>query len=70
MWSYSSCGLINTSGYLDILTPGNSCKHGPLCEERDKGWLKANSPFHDVLVAIVLDKRFINRIPGYSFIEV
>ena len=48
-------------GYTD--SGDKSGKHGPLWEESDKGWLKAGSPVPDALVAIDLDKRFINRIP-------
>ncbi|CAG2231030.1 unnamed protein product [Mytilus edulis] len=42
-----------------------SCKHGPLCAEREKGWLKAGSPAHDAAIGIVMDKRFIKKIPYY-----
>ena len=50
-------------GYTD--SGDNSGKHGPLWEESDKGWLKAGSLVLDASVAIVLDERFINRIPYY-----
>ena len=76
MW----CGIIHhvVNQHQKVLgcsdSGDNSCKHGPLCKERDKDWLKADSPAHGALVAIVLDKRFMNRIPyflncRYSFIE-
>lgn len=46
-------------------TGSNSCQHGPLCEERQKGWLTKGSPAHDALIEIVMNKRLINKIPYY-----
>ncbi|CAC5418394.1 unnamed protein product [Mytilus coruscus] len=65
------CGMIHhvvnehewSMSYTDDGT--YSCKHGPLCEEREKGWLKAGSPAHDAAIGIVMDKRFIKKIPFY-----
>ena len=42
-----------------------SCKHGPLSRDRDKGWLERDSDQHVVLRKIILDKRFLNKIPIY-----
>jgi hypothetical protein len=36
-----------------------------LCEERDKGWLTPGSSAHSALTAIVMDKRFLKKIPYY-----
>ncbi|CAC5387947.1 unnamed protein product [Mytilus coruscus] len=65
------CGMIHhvvnehewSMSYTDDGT--YSCKHGPLCEEREKGWLKAGSQAHDAAIGIVMDKRFIKKIPYY-----
>lgn len=43
----------------------SSCLHGPLTEERDKGWLKPGSPAHVALRDIVRDKRLVKKIPYY-----
>ena len=43
----------------------NSCKHGPLTEEREGGGFEAGSPAHVVLRDIVLDKRLLKKIPYY-----
>ncbi|CAC5421377.1 unnamed protein product [Mytilus coruscus] len=42
-----------------------SCKQGPLCEVKEKGWLKAGSPAHDAAIGIVMDKRFIKKNPYF-----
>ncbi|VDI72140.1 Hypothetical predicted protein [Mytilus galloprovincialis] len=63
------CGMIHhvvnehewSMSYTDDGT--YACKHGPLCAEREKGWLKAGSPAHDAAIGIVMDKRFIKKIP-------
>ncbi|XP_062570141.1 uncharacterized protein LOC134232209 [Saccostrea cucullata] len=47
--------------YSDI----NECNHGPLTEERTKGWLEKDSPAHVALREIVLDKRLQNNVPYY-----
>lgn len=65
------CGMIHhvvnehewSMSYTDDGT--YACKHGPLCAEREKGWLKAGSPAHDAAIGIVMDKRFIKKIPYY-----
>ena len=44
----------------------SSCMHGPLTEEREKGWLEAGSPAHAALRDIVKDKRLLKKIPYYS----
>ena len=46
-------------------TAGNECKHGPLSSEREKGWLTGATPPHDALIKIVMDKRFLRKIPYY-----
>ena len=78
---YRECGvelfimwLIITSGYLDKLTPGTTCVNMVHCVRRETKACWKLTPAHDALVAIVLDKRFKNRIPyflncRYSFIE-
>lgn len=43
----------------------NACQHGPLTEERTKGWLKKNSPAHIALRHVVMDKRRLNQIHYY-----
>ncbi|XP_052694407.1 uncharacterized protein LOC128172674 [Crassostrea angulata] len=43
----------------------SSCLHGPLTEERDKGWLEPGSPAHVALRDIVRDKRLVKKIPYY-----
>ena len=42
-----------------------SCKHGPLSSDQDKGWLERDSDQHVALRKIILDKRFLNKIPYY-----
>ena len=45
---------------------GGECDHAPLNEdERNKPWLKKDSPPHKALTKIILDKRFLNTIPYY-----
>ncbi|KAL3874220.1 hypothetical protein ACJMK2_037265 [Sinanodonta woodiana] len=41
------------------------CQHGPLDSNREKGWLKPNSPAHVALRKLVLDKRFLNQTHHY-----
>ncbi|XP_034334703.2 uncharacterized protein [Magallana gigas] len=43
----------------------SSCLHGPLTEERDKGWLEPGSPASVALRNIVRDKRLVKKIPYY-----
>ncbi|XP_052715271.1 uncharacterized protein LOC128188330 [Crassostrea angulata] len=43
----------------------NACQHGPLTEERTKGWLKKDSPAHIALRHVVMDKRRLNQIHYY-----
>lgn len=43
----------------------NACQHGPLTEERTKGWLEKNSPAHNALRYVVMDKRRLNQIHYY-----
>lgn len=43
----------------------SSCMHGPLTEERDKGWIEPGSPAHVALRDIVCDKRLVKKIPYY-----
>ena len=71
---YRECGvelfimwLIITSGYLDILTPGTNRVNIVHCvrKETKAGWKLSLQSVHDALAVIVLDKRFINRIPYY-----
>lgn len=49
----------------------SSCMHGPLTEEREKGWLEAGSPAHAALRDIVKDKRLLKNaglFVGFFFI--
>lgn len=65
------CGIIHhvvnehewAVSYTD--TGSNTCQHGPLCDDRQKGWLKAGSPTHNSLIEIVMNKRLISKIPYY-----
>ena len=44
---------------------GGECPHEPLGDdEHNKPWLK-ESPAHEALTKIVMDKRFLNTIPYY-----
>lgn len=40
----------------------SSFLHGPLTEERNKGWLEPGSPAHVALRDIVRDKRLVKKI--------
>ena len=42
-----------------------ACKYWPLSSDRDKGWLERDSDQHVALRKIILDKRFLNKIPYY-----
>ena len=45
---------------------GGECPHEPLGDdERNKPWLKKESPADKALTKIVMDKRFLNTIPYY-----
>lgn len=43
----------------------SKCLHGPLTEEREKGWLEAESPAHGALRDIMKDKRLLKKVPYY-----
>ncbi|XP_061167506.1 uncharacterized protein LOC133176400 [Saccostrea echinata] len=43
----------------------SSCSHGPLTEERTKGWMQKGSPAHVALRYIVMDKRRLNQVHYY-----
>nr|XP_022309859.1 uncharacterized protein LOC111115422 isoform X3 [Crassostrea virginica] len=43
----------------------SSCQHGPLTEEREKGWIVAGSPAHNALRDIVCDTRLLKKIPYF-----
>jgi hypothetical protein len=58
--------VINEHKWLLPSSDGSySCKHGPLSSDRDKGWLERDSDQHVALRKIILDKRFLNKIPYY-----
>ena len=40
-----------------------SCKHGPLSSDRDKGMLERESDPHVALRKIILERRFLKKIP-------
>ena len=51
---------------LPYRTGGKSfCQHGPLTEDRKKGWLVAGSPAHNALGDIVCDERLLKKIPYF-----
>ena len=46
---------------------GGRCAHEQLDEEeRKKPWLKKNSPAHDALRKIIMDKRLLNTLKYYT----
>ncbi|XP_071950042.1 uncharacterized protein [Antedon mediterranea] len=47
--------------YSDVGTA--SCSHGPLESERQKGWMTKGHPAHNALRKIVLNNRFLKKIP-------
>lgn len=43
----------------------SKCLHGPLTEDREKGWLEVGSPAYGALRDIVKDKRLLKKVPYY-----
>lgn len=56
---------VNVHSWVLSYSNINECNHGPLTEERTKGWLEKDSPAHVALREIVLDKRLQNNVTYY-----
>jgi hypothetical protein len=58
--------VINEHEWLLLSSDGScSCKHGPLSGDRDKGMLERDSDPHVAWRKIILEKRFLSKIPYY-----
>lgn len=66
MWIGVLHHVVDEHEWIFAYSTSNKCEHGPLSSERDKGWLKKDSPAHCALRDIVLNKRLINNIPHYT----
>lgn len=60
MWT----GLLNhVTGERELSL--DSCQHGPLEEDREKGWIEKGSVAHEVLSEIILSERWLKEVHKY-----
>ena len=56
---------VNVHSWILPYSDCNGCNHGPLLEERTKGWLEKDSPAHCALREIVMDSYLHRNITYY-----
>ena len=66
MWISILHHVVNEHEWLLAESGEGKCAHEPLSEEdRNKPWLKKNTPAHDALREIVMDKNLLRTLSYY-----